>query len=178
MEAALGPLLCLQSMPLGGGRGVFAKDDVGIIRPGTLLCREQALITMPTDRQEQVSVQTGTWASWQLYQRYSRSLRTLSALPIFELEPILVDILLVGAMLLLAATAPLHPTTLADLQPDMLSELRAQHQQDVASLQALLEGGASAASADSVGPNQPLTADSLLRLMLVLRFNAHYRWGF
>eukprot|EP00967_Tisochrysis_lutea_P102452 scaffold154276_cov15-Tisochrysis_lutea.AAC.1 len=79
---------------------------------------------------------------------------------------------------LLAATAPLHPTTLADLQPDMLSELRAQHQQDVASLQALLEGGASAASADSVGPNQPLTADSLLRLMLVLRFNAHYRWGF
>ncbi|KAF5842718.1 hypothetical protein DUNSADRAFT_5485 [Dunaliella salina] len=138
MDAALGPLLCLQSMPgTGGGRGVFAKHDIGTINPGTLLLREQALIAMPVDRQEQEHLHLAL-------------ARAIISHPDREN--------------LLAATAPLHPTTLADLQPDMLSELRAQHAQDVASLQALLEGG----------PSQPLTADSLLRLMLVMRFNAHY----
>jgi len=36
------------SSGVGGGRGVFAKEDVG---PGFLLLREQALISMPHDRE-------------------------------------------------------------------------------------------------------------------------------
>jgi len=75
---------------------------------------------------------------------------------------------------LLAAIAPLHPVSLnpQDIPGDVLQQLRIQHEPDVAALQAMLD--AQSGHQDSP-PAAPLSSEDLLRLMLVLRFNAHYR---
>ncbi len=47
MEKALHASLIVKAVPsYGGGRGVFAVED---ITPGTLLVNEQAIIAMPHD---------------------------------------------------------------------------------------------------------------------------------
>lgn len=72
---------------------------------------------------------------------------------------------------LLAASAPLHPTCLADVPLDVLSQLREQHQHDVEILKQVQDEMTAAGSSQP-----PLQVDELLRIMLVLRFNAHYRY--
>jgi hypothetical protein len=58
--------------------------------------------------------------------------------------------------------APLHPTSVSALSDNLLNDLRKQHRQDITALQA-----------EEDAPE----LEALFRLLLVLRFNAHYRWA-
>lgn len=81
----------------------------------------------------------------------------------------------------LRSIAPLHPSALGDVPAELLAELRVEHAHDIAALRQWLdkqdaqerESPGQPEQAD--GPSSHMSDDDLLRVLLAVRFNAHYR---
>ena len=63
---------------------------------------------------------------------------------------------------------PLHPRSLGSLPPDVRERVTSEHEADVTELLSMLD------QLDSQHAQHGLDKDAVLRLLLVLRFNAHY----
>ena len=165
MDVFQGPILRLDERhsAAGGGRGVRARVD---LQPGTLLLREQAVLPMPPCQE----------AKENLHLILARHALRSPNLPT-----------------LLHTVSSLHPQSLDCLPESVRRAATEQHQSDVEALLTQQVGvippfplfrpkrpnQTSLPVAWGMQEQQPpqrikLSADKLLRLLLVLRFNAHY----
>ncbi len=158
---------------VGGGRGVFALQD---LQPGQLLLVEQPMLTMPDALQP--GVRQGSCRAAADSHARSRGARRSSTQPCTQKQhpcvaPVRAQETLHRALAravvqhadpqpLLHAMAHLHPASLDSLPPTVLQAVQAQHAADVDALVACASPAAAA-----------LGSDAVLRVLLVMRFNAH-----